>query len=491
LSTTFQTHARLLFSSESVTEGHPDKICDQISDAVLDWALSQTPSARVACESGIKSDETRSWGPPYDPNDTIDPSANFKGDFIAYLDRIADLKAAAAAGAKGRVASIPAPWRTWEPPVRLPEDKPVFSLACPAANTCVGLRALGTVIRTIDRSGGVWAKRPTGTLALTAVGCAGTTCAAVGDGAKWYGSPSTGFAWAQVNEVPKLDVVNCATGAGSGTCLAGSMTAIARSGTGGDLWTTPLALGASIFSCAGFPTCLAFSKEKSLVSTDGGLTWHFREPGGSVAAGPEVGTCFDAMRCVAVGAGTVYTTFDGAQTGWQVGGVPTVTGETVKAISCPTTTTCVLATKDWLYRGDMTIKDGVVSWSWVAGDAEPTAVGLSGVSCSSPSSCTAVGDGGKVWTSTDASLLRWNLKEIGPATDPAPLLGVACPANGVCVAVGFRGYVATTTNNWATWSVDQIGLVRGGANPPDIKGVACQSATRCVLVGDTAYVGTR
>jgi S-adenosylmethionine synthetase len=50
-----------LFSSESVTEGHPDKMCDQISDAVLDWALSKTPTARVACESGIKSDETRSW----------------------------------------------------------------------------------------------------------------------------------------------------------------------------------------------------------------------------------------------------------------------------------------------------------------------------------------------------------------------------------------------------------------------------------------------
>ena len=61
MSTTFQTHARLLFSSESVTEGHPDKMCDQISDAVLDWALSKTPSARVACEAGIKSDETRSW----------------------------------------------------------------------------------------------------------------------------------------------------------------------------------------------------------------------------------------------------------------------------------------------------------------------------------------------------------------------------------------------------------------------------------------------
>jgi S-adenosylmethionine synthetase len=61
LSSTFQTHAHLLFSSESVTEGHPDKMCDQISDAILDWALSKTPSARVACESGIKSDATRNW----------------------------------------------------------------------------------------------------------------------------------------------------------------------------------------------------------------------------------------------------------------------------------------------------------------------------------------------------------------------------------------------------------------------------------------------
>src|SRR4051812_32981097 len=61
MSDTFMTSPSLLFSSESVTEGHPDKICDQISDAVLDWALTQTPMARVACESGIKSDNTRSW----------------------------------------------------------------------------------------------------------------------------------------------------------------------------------------------------------------------------------------------------------------------------------------------------------------------------------------------------------------------------------------------------------------------------------------------
>ena len=66
MSTTFSTHAHLLFSSESVTEGHPDKMCDQISDAILDWALTQTPMARVACESGIKSDETRSWVAVFD-----------------------------------------------------------------------------------------------------------------------------------------------------------------------------------------------------------------------------------------------------------------------------------------------------------------------------------------------------------------------------------------------------------------------------------------
>jgi len=44
---------RRLFTSESVTEGHPDKICDQISDAVLDALLEQDPMSRVACETAI------------------------------------------------------------------------------------------------------------------------------------------------------------------------------------------------------------------------------------------------------------------------------------------------------------------------------------------------------------------------------------------------------------------------------------------------------
>ena len=45
--------SKILFTSESVTEGHPDKICDQISDAILDALLAQDPMSRVACETAI------------------------------------------------------------------------------------------------------------------------------------------------------------------------------------------------------------------------------------------------------------------------------------------------------------------------------------------------------------------------------------------------------------------------------------------------------
>ena len=55
MSTTFMTSPSLLFTSESVSEGHPDKMCDQISDAVLDAIFTQDPNARVACETAIKT----------------------------------------------------------------------------------------------------------------------------------------------------------------------------------------------------------------------------------------------------------------------------------------------------------------------------------------------------------------------------------------------------------------------------------------------------
>ena len=55
MSNSFMESSRLLFTSESVTEGHPDKMCDQISDAVLDAIMSEDPYGRVACEAAVKT----------------------------------------------------------------------------------------------------------------------------------------------------------------------------------------------------------------------------------------------------------------------------------------------------------------------------------------------------------------------------------------------------------------------------------------------------
>jgi S-adenosylmethionine synthetase len=53
MTTTFMTAPKFFFTSESVTEGHPDKICDQVSDSVLDAIFAEDPDARVACECAV------------------------------------------------------------------------------------------------------------------------------------------------------------------------------------------------------------------------------------------------------------------------------------------------------------------------------------------------------------------------------------------------------------------------------------------------------
>ena len=55
MSISFMNSPSVMFTSESVTEGHPDKLCDQISDAVLDACLAQDPYSRVACETATKT----------------------------------------------------------------------------------------------------------------------------------------------------------------------------------------------------------------------------------------------------------------------------------------------------------------------------------------------------------------------------------------------------------------------------------------------------
>ncbi len=53
MASSFSASRAFLLTSESVTEGHPDKVCDQVSDAVLDGMLAQDAHARVACETAI------------------------------------------------------------------------------------------------------------------------------------------------------------------------------------------------------------------------------------------------------------------------------------------------------------------------------------------------------------------------------------------------------------------------------------------------------
>ncbi len=55
MTTTFISSPSLMLTSESVTEGHPDKLCDQVSDAVLDAMLQQDPMSRVACEAAVNT----------------------------------------------------------------------------------------------------------------------------------------------------------------------------------------------------------------------------------------------------------------------------------------------------------------------------------------------------------------------------------------------------------------------------------------------------
>jgi len=96
---------RNLFTSESVTEGHPDKVCDQISDAILDDILTHDPNGRVACETltttglvVISGEITSSYNPNYEQiiRDTIkkigydDPKSNFCSKtlkVLLYIDR--------------------------------------------------------------------------------------------------------------------------------------------------------------------------------------------------------------------------------------------------------------------------------------------------------------------------------------------------------------------------------------------------------------------
>ena len=78
-----------LFTSESVTEGHPDKICDQISDAVLDALMEQDPMSRVACNVGNPDHVRAIYNKIYQECTHLDVLVNNAG--ISYINLLTDM----------------------------------------------------------------------------------------------------------------------------------------------------------------------------------------------------------------------------------------------------------------------------------------------------------------------------------------------------------------------------------------------------------------
>ena len=84
-----QFDGRFLFTSESVGEGHPDKMCDQISDAILDAHLKQDPEAKVACETVTKTGMVMILGEITSQVRKPQPGNNLNfSDFLSYQSKI-------------------------------------------------------------------------------------------------------------------------------------------------------------------------------------------------------------------------------------------------------------------------------------------------------------------------------------------------------------------------------------------------------------------
>jgi photosystem II stability/assembly factor-like uncharacterized protein len=436
-----------------------------------------------------------------------------------------------AASASGGIASISDPWTSFGPLRPLPAKAKVKqptklgSLTCPSADTCVGLIAapppIGQVLATSSLTSNAWRRVSTTAGNPLAVGCAGSGCSVVGGGANWIESANSGINWTPVNSVPTLTQLDCPATAPAGTCMGGGSSAIGKTTSGGDFWTTPFpgitSFDDAIASCADYPRCLFVGKAKVLATPDAGTTFNFRFAAGDVTAGPAAGYCDPSSpgRCYGVGSGVVFTTFDGAQSPWQAGPIPTQPMETLTGMACPTPTLCVVSGSESIYRGTLSVQDGRALWSWVATDADAID-GFKGISCSSATSCTAVGGGqpgsgpanpgtAQVATTTDPSLLHWDSQELVntiQADSVIQLEAVSCAPGGVCVAGGKGGYVASTTDNWATYSLERFPPpVADSEKAPDIEGVRCRSASLCLLLGSkqsppapvdgAVYVGSR
>lgn len=98
---------RKLFTSESVTEGHPDKVCDRISDAVLDAVLAKDSEGRVACETCCTTD-------------TVFIAGEITSKVDVDIEGIAGGSCVTSATPAGHLALMPTPARSWCPSTSSP-----------------------------------------------------------------------------------------------------------------------------------------------------------------------------------------------------------------------------------------------------------------------------------------------------------------------------------------------------------------------------------
>jgi photosystem II stability/assembly factor-like uncharacterized protein len=401
--------------------------------------------------------------------------------------------------------SIELPEKKWGDVRTFPKEASVRALSCSTRNVCVGLSG-GVALRTVnlDEPNVAWQRRPIDTLNLKAIDCVANACVGTGENAAWWEGFDDGYQWGPVNEVAKFDVAQCPGAAFGETCVAGGEHDIGLSTTGGKLWQEPLAdatgLNIKALNCTGNSDCLLLGKTQALftdnIFTAGPEDFEQRHPTTVDPAGTDAQTCITKELCVGISEGVVYTTFDGARTGWGQGkflptratSVACLPGHTDPAV-------CVATTREFVALGTMTRSGDKAHWHWDYTDADPQGK-PEGVGCSPEGQCTVVGTEGMILSSDGHDLTHWTETVVPSAIGPEDKLpafkSVTCPADGVCLVGGNHGaqvVLATTTNNWTDFSYETLTGVEG--KEPTISGIGCDSAFHCVAVGGTVLVGVR
>jgi photosystem II stability/assembly factor-like uncharacterized protein len=399
----------------------------------------------------------------------------------------------------GHYSVLSIPDRDWGPVGTFPKAAPVTAMSCPKQGTCVGLAgAIAMRTTNVDAADVVWKRRPIGSLNLGALSCAGDACIAVGKVASWWNGSEVGFDWQRINEVAKLEAIQCPSQFRE-SCMAGGEKDIGVTRTGGKFWAEPLSgysgLDIKSVNCTARSTCLFLGKTMALFTND--LTaFDPRRPTLVDPKGTDAQTCVTKDICVGINEGVVYTTLDGAVTDWTQNAFP----EKATSVACIPGKTdpveCVATTREFVILGKMTHDDGKIRWNWRYADVDPAQT-PEAVGCSKGGWCTVTGPGGMVLASNGTDLMNWTEHTIEPEPGtPVALLpafkSVACPGDGVCLVGGVHGpdaIISSTKNNWTDWTYEKIEGIEGAS--PTVAAFGCETVNNCVGVGGGSLVGAR